>query len=53
MTDRSVRQAAELYRAGASLEVVATRFGVHARTLAREFERAGVQTRPRRGWRSA
>ena len=50
MTDRTVRQAAIRYRRGESLKVVATKFGVDARTLAREFRRAGVQIRQRRGW---
>ena len=50
MTDRSVRQAATRYESGESLMVVAARFGVDARTLAREFKRAGVPIRPRRGW---
>jgi len=52
MTDRTVRQAATRYRRGESLKVVATKFGVDARTLAREFKRAGVQIRPRRGRRA-
>jgi len=50
MTDRSVRQAARRYEVGESLKVVAAQFGVDARTLAREFDRASVPTRPRRGW---
>jgi len=52
MNDRTVRQAATPYRRGESLKVVATNFGVDARTLARGFSRAGAQTRPRRGWPS-
>jgi AraC-like DNA-binding protein len=50
LTERSVALAATQYEAGASLTVVASAFGVHARTLAREFRRAGVLIRPRRGW---
>ena len=50
LTDRSVTLAAAQYEAGASLTVVASAFGVHNRTLAREFRRAGVSIRPRRGW---
>jgi len=50
MTDRSVRQAAKRYEAGESLKVAAARFGVDAKTLAREFRRAGVPIRRRRGW---
>ena len=53
MTDRSVRQAERRYEAGESLNVVAARFGIDARTLAREFRRAGVPIRPRRGWSSS
>jgi len=45
----NVQDAAQLYRKGESLKVVATRFGVDARTLAREFRRAGVTIRPRQG----
>jgi len=36
--------------AAAIRRAIAARFGVDARTLGREFRRAGVQTRPRRGW---
>lgn len=50
MTDQSVRQAARHYDAGASLTAVASLVGVDTRTLAREFRRAGVDIRPRRGW---
>ena len=52
MTDSTVEQAATRYRRvpGESLKVVASRSGVDARTLAREFKRAGIQVRPRRGW---
>ncbi len=50
MTDRSVRQAAKRYASGESLKVVAIRFDVDARTLAREFKRAGIEIRTRRGW---
>jgi hypothetical protein len=50
MTDRSVRQTAKLYGSGEPLKVAAARFDVDARTLAREFRRAGVPIRPRRGW---
>ena len=53
MNDRSVRQAARRYESGESLVVVASRFGVDARTLDREFKRAGIKTRPRRGWPSS
>jgi len=52
MTDQSVAGAvaAAHYATGASLAVVASAFGVHERTLAREFRQAGVSVRPRRGW---
>lgn len=49
-TDRTVREAAQRYEAGESLKVVAARFDVDARTLAREFNRAGIPIRARRGW---
>ena len=50
MTDHSVHQAAKRYASGGSLKVVAVRFDVDARTLAREFKRAGIEIRSRRGW---
>jgi hypothetical protein len=50
MTDRIVQRAATRYRHGESLKVVAAQFDVDATTLAREFRRAGVPIRPRRGW---
>ena len=51
MNDGTVALASAQYEQGASLTVAASTFGVHARTLAREFRRAGVLIRPRRGWR--
>ena len=51
MNDATVALASAHYEQGASLTVAASTFGVHARTLAREFRRAGVLIRPRRGWR--
>ena len=53
MTDRSVHQAARRYATGEPLKVVALKVGVDVRTLAREFDRAGIATRPRRGWTSS
>lgn len=53
MTNRSVRQAGERYASGESLRVVATQSEVDASTLAREFRRAGVPIRRRRGWSSS
>lgn len=50
MTGRSVQQAASHYRSGESLKVVAVRFDVDEKTLARELKRAGIEIRPRRGW---
>ena len=50
MTDRSVREAASLCDEGLSLETVAARLGVDARTLARELRAAAHPIRPRRGW---
>lgn len=51
VTDESVARASARYDQGASLAIVASEFGVHEGTLAREFRRAGVPIRPRRGWR--
>jgi hypothetical protein len=53
MNNRSVLEAARHYGAGESLKVVAARFDVDARTLARELLRIGVPIRRRRGWSSA
>jgi transposase-like protein len=50
MTDSIVQRAATSYRKGESLRMVAAQFDVDARTLAREFRRAGLPIRPRRGW---
>jgi len=49
MTDESVAMAATRYREGASLATVAQEFDVHSRTLAREFRRAEMSIRSRRG----
>ncbi len=50
MNDETVTRAAARYGEGVSLAVAAAEFGVHTRTLVREFRRAGVAIRPRRGW---
>jgi AraC-like DNA-binding protein len=50
MTDERVQEAAEHYDAGESLQTVAARFGVDARTLSREFKNAGIAVRARNGW---
>ena len=50
MTDTLVALASERYAEGPSLAAVASELGVHARTLAREFRRAGTPIRARRGW---
>jgi AraC-like DNA-binding protein len=49
LNDETVALAAAPYEQGASLADVSNAFGVHERTLAREFRLAGVATRPRRG----
>jgi hypothetical protein len=49
MTDDQVHEAAKQYDVGESLATVASRFGVDARTLAREFRNVGIQVRPRNG----
>jgi len=51
MTDGSVALAASRYEQAKSLAFVADEFGVDARTLAREFRRAGTSIRLRRGRR--
>jgi AraC-like DNA-binding protein len=48
MTDDAVARAAAGYRKSASMAEVAAKFGVHSKTLAREFRQAGVTIRPRR-----
>jgi hypothetical protein len=50
LTDGAVSKAAARYESGESLKIVAVKFDVDARTLAREFRRTGVRIRPRRGW---
>jgi transposase-like protein len=50
MTDAQVAEAAAMYRDGHSLATVADQFNVDARTLGREFRKADVPIRPRRGW---
>ena len=50
MTDVMVAKATARYRAGYSLTSVAREFRIHAKTLAREFRKAAVAIRPRRGW---
>ena len=50
MTDTLVAEAALRYLDGHSLATVAQKFKVDATTLGREFRRAGVAIRPRRGW---
>jgi transposase-like protein len=50
MTDALVAEAAAKYRDGRSIATVADEFNVDSRTLGREFRKAGVPIRPRRGW---
>lgn len=50
MTDALVAEAAAKYRDGHSLATVADQFNVDARTLGREFRKAGIAIRPRPGW---
>jgi len=50
MTDAVVAEAAAEYREGHSLATVAEEFNVAIRTLRREFNKAGIATRPRQGW---
>ncbi len=49
MTDEMVVEATEYYAAGEPLATVGKRYGVEARTIGREFKRAGVVTRPSLG----
>jgi transposase-like protein len=50
MTGALVAEASVMYSDGHSLATVANKFEVDTRTLAREFRKAGVDIRPRRGW---
>jgi DNA-binding transcriptional ArsR family regulator len=50
LTDQQVEQAGTDYHGGKSLAIVAARYEVAERTLAREFRRGGVSIRARRGW---
>lgn len=53
LTDTDIAHAARLYKDGRSLRLAAAPFDVDAETLRREFKKAGVPTRPRRGWANA
>jgi len=50
MADTEVTHAALIYAEGHSLKTTAAHFGVDAETLRREFKKAGIHVRPRRGW---
>ncbi len=50
MTDALVADAALRYLNGHSLTTVAEELDVDARTLGREFRKAGIAIRPRQGW---
>ncbi len=50
LTNAQVADAAAMYRDGHSLATVANEFNVDARTLGREFRKAGIAIRPRPGW---
>ena len=52
LTDEQVAQATQLYATGISLVDVAAQFDVNAATIRREFTKAGITIRPRRGWDS-
>lgn len=52
LTDEQVQEAARYYGAGNSLVTTGRRFGVDASTVSREFRRARIVLRPRRGWPS-
>ncbi len=51
--DVAVKDAAELYAAGASPAKVADQFRGDAQTVANRFRRAGVPVRAQRGWTRA
>lgn len=50
LDDKAVSMAAERYRSGASLMMLAADLGVSATTVGRALVEAGVSLRPRRGW---
>jgi len=50
LTDAEIETAASFYRDAHSLKTTAIQFAVDAETLRREFRKAGVDVRPRRGW---
>lgn len=50
LTDDDIAQAAALYSSGRSLKATGSHFGVDPETIRREFKKAGVLIRPRRGW---
>ena len=51
LTNDDVARAAALYSGGQSLKATGSLFGVDAETIRREFKKAGVAIRPRRGWK--
>ena len=51
LTNDDVVRAAALYSGGRSLKATGLHFGVDAETIRREFNKAGVPIRSRRGWK--
>ena len=52
LTNDQVQEASVLYATGISLVDVAAHFDVNEGTIRREFAKAGIAVRPRRGWDS-
>ena len=51
LTDKQQQECADRYKAGESLWELAKRFNVHGATIRRELLLAGVDIRPRPGWK--
>jgi len=51
LTNDDVAHAAALYSSGQSLKATGSHFGVDAETIRREFAKASIAIRPRRGWK--
>jgi hypothetical protein len=51
LTDEQVTEAVELYRTGWSLQQLGKRYGIYPQSVSYRLKRAGVQLRPRPGWR--
>ena len=52
LSDEQIAEAVELYQGDSSLAQIAERFGVYPQSMRYRLQRAGIELRPRPGWRS-